>query len=440
MTADRVAFAKSPRFSVAFEGVEGPELLAHRVSLAEALGLVLSQVAPDATPREIGSVSALAGPGVFVFHSTKLGAYRKRKGVQGLEHAPFRRRVLLAWGCAPPLHDSVYGILLDHEASGTPECGTMAPWLLGDRFLEEVLALVPPENRAVAIATGVAVERRAIPTAQLLALRAVRGVLLARDLAVATAAEAQGALRVGYRGLVFDGGHTLDALLGVLDEKGIRWSRARGTSPVFEVEGAVDGHSFRMRIVESAEVGGLAATVFARELSAVLPRLTSRLGFSTIATGKPENENREGWLRASLASEVAPESLLAEGLAAPSLDVRSHAFEAAWLAMTPSTLGILRARAALEPDEGLRLLIATTVALLAPAAPDEPTTRGALRKASDLRKARRLEGLEELAATEPPADLRTPMRDLLGDVQTNAADRDARFVAGLLAWLASDRR
>lgn len=430
MTSAASAFARSPRFSVAFEGPDGPMLLAHRVSLAEAIGLVLSRGAADVPPREIASVRELSADGL-VCQPTKLGAFRPTEGVQGLEHAPFRRRAVLAWGCVPPVHDEAYGVLLDHEAEGAPETGTLAAWPLGEALLEEVLALVPPKSRAFRASPRAAVPRLAIPVARLLALRGVKGVLLARDLAVPTAMEARGGLRSRYRGLVFEVGRSLDALLGVLDEEGMRWSRRGGSAPLFEVAGVVSGHTFHMRLVERAELGGPAATVFAPELGVVLPWLASRLGARDAGRGA----TREAWLREALTAEIAPEPRIAEGLVDPSALVRSHALEAAWLAMTPGTLALLGERASTEPEEALRSLIATTVALLAPGPPDEGASATALRKASDLGKRRRLEGLEELAARQLRAEDRAAVRERLAEVHTNADDRDARFVAGLLAWL-----
>lgn len=268
----------------------------------------------------------------------------------------------------------------------------------------------------------------------MLALRAVKGLLLARDLAIATAQEARGAAR-STRGLVFRGDCTLDVLLARIDEKGLRWSRRTGASPQFDVSGTVDGRELRMRLVDRADVGGPAASVPAGDLDGVLPYLAAHLHASVEEPALAEGASRVAWLRSVLIADRPPEEAIARGLSAGSAEVRRSALEAAWLAMSPGILDVLREREGVEPDGALRALVGTTVALLAPAPPDEPATATAMRKASLLHARQRREGLEELAARELSGEAAATARELLTEVARGADDRDARFLAGLLAWL-----
>lgn len=372
-------------------------LLAHRVSLAEAIGLVLSRGAADVPPREIASVRELSRDSL-VCQPTKLGAFRPTEGVQGLEHAPFRRRAVLAWGCVPPVHDEAYGVLLDHEAEGAPETGTLAAWPLGEALLEEVLALVPPKSRAFRASPRAAVPRLAIPVARLLALRGVKGVLLGarsrrpdRHGGARWAPESVPRPRLRGRALARRAARALN-------KEGMRWSRRGGSAPLFEA-------------------GEL------RSLGAHLPHAPR----GARRAGRPRRHRvRAGARRRPAVARVAPRrarrgqrrdprgvaprgahrgnSARAAHRGGPRGSVRLGAEPRARGGVAGHDAGDARPprRARLDGARGGAPQPDRDDGGLARARPSrrEGASATALRKASDLGKRRRLEGLEELAARQ----------------------------------------
>jgi hypothetical protein len=256
-------------------------------------------------------------------------------------------------------------------------------------------------------------------------------------------AEARGLRQPIGQGLCFDGTRSLDDMLGVLDTLGpeVHWSRDVGTSLVIIVAGSLDGRHLRIRLIDREEIGGRAARVTVdagMDLEPVVERVSERLG--ALRVPEPElTAPREAWLRAALTRGPSLEARICEGLAHPSGTIRRCALEASWLAATPRTVEATRERAQVEDDESLRRLFDTTVALLRPTTGTTGALKDALRKADDIRNAkRRLEGLEELAALARPTSAaeRTRWTETLGTIHRGADDRDARFIAGVLAMLA----
>ncbi len=432
----RGALADARRWSVVEQCEDESRVALHRVTLAAALSEVL-RLHSLATPiTSLDRLADLQLLGVLRFTASALGKYKRRRDAEGVRDPKLRKQVVLSWGARPPLHETVLAIAWDYDAPdlGQPDPSAAPALRVGDELLEAIEALVPAEARTERTCTRDAPSRATLAFEDLLRLRALSGWKIARNLELSLGATMAGEAPARGATFVLDGRRDLDACMRVLDEllppaRCLRSTR-HAQSLALHYQGALDGHSYQLVLLDDPTLERLAVRADADE-EAVVARLGAALGRS-----EPRDwetcRTQAAWLCAALSPREpgAFEARLRRQLCSGNERHRRWAFEAAVLAGSPAARELLHEHLPAEQDPRLRSDVALTLALVSPCEP--PPTAGELAAAAraldSLRDDRLRDGLR-LAAALRDARLRARLTELRTHPELS---KDVRFVARAL--------